>query len=317
MTLLVTGANGFVGRALCRTAQARGLQVRAAVRRLAPTEAEASIPQVAVGEVHGTTDWHKALEGCECVIHLAALAHKPLGSDAQAHARLHATNVEGALRLASQAADAGVRRLVFLSSIKAWGEVTQAGHPAREDDPCHPEDAYGRSKLQAEQALRALATQRGLELVIVRSPLVYGPGVKANFAALVRAVSAGWPLPLGAVSNARSLVALDNLVDFLLCCASHPRAAGEVFNVSDGADLSTADLVRILAATAGRPARLFPVPRLWLQFAGRTLGRAEAVRRLVDNLQVDITKARQVLGWRPPLTVEQGMRRLLAGGSPQ
>ncbi len=317
MTLLVTGANGFVGKAVCRAAQSRGLQVRAAVRRLASTEAAATIPHFAVGEVHGATDWHKALQGCDCVIHLAALAHKPLGSDANAQAGLHATNVEGALRLASQAADAGVRRLVFLSSIKAWGEASQPGHPAREDDACRPEDTYGRSKLVAEQALRALASEQGLELVIVRSPLVYGPGVKANFAALVRAVGAGWPLPLGAVSNARSLVALDNLVDFLLCCATHPRAAGEVFNVSDGADLSTADLARILATTAGRPARLFPVPASWLQFAGRLLGRAETVRRLVDNLQVDITKAQQMLGWHPPLTVEQGMRRLLAGGSLQ
>jgi len=312
--LLVTGANGFVGKAVCRAAQSRGLQVRAAVRRLASTEAEAPIPYLAVGEIHGATDWHKALEGCDCVIHLAALAHKLLGSDASAQASLHATNVEGALRLASQAADAGVRRLVFLSSIKAWGEASQAGHPAREDDACHPEDAYGRSKLFAEQALSALASERGLELVIVRSPLVYGPGVKANFAALVRAVGAGWFLPFDAVSNARSLVALDNLVDFLLCCAAHPQASGEVFNVSDGADLSIADLVRILATTAGRPARLFPVPASWLRFAGRLLGRTEAVRRLVDNLQLDITKAQQVLGWHPPLTVEEGMRRLLAGG---
>ena len=317
MTLLVTGASGFVGKAVCLAAQSRGLQVRAAVRTLASIDAEPPIHRLAVGEIHGATDWHKALEECDCVIHLAAMAHKPLGSDPNALASLHAINVEGALRLASQAADLGVRRLVFLSSIKAWGEASQPGHPAREDDACHPEDAYGRSKLVAEQALRALASERGLELVIVRSPIVYGPGVKANFAALVRAISAGWPLPLGAVSNARSLVALDNLVDFLLCCATHSRAAGEVFNVSDGADLSTADLVRILATTEGRPARLFPVPASWLQFAGRLLGRAETVRRLVDNLQVDTNKAQQVLGWHPPLTVEQGMRRLLAGGTLQ
>ncbi len=312
MTLLVTGATGFVGKAICRTAWSRGLQVRAAVRRLESNEVEATVPHWVVGEVDGATDWHKALEGCDCVIHLAALAHKSLGSDANAQASLHATNVEGTLRLASHAANAGVRRMVFLSSIKAWGEVSQAGHPAREDDACHPEDAYGQSKLVAEQALGALASERGLELVIVRSPLVYGPGVKANFATLVRAVDAGWLLPFGAVNNARSLVALDNLVDFLLCCAAHPRAAGELFNVSDGADLSTSDLVRILASTAGRPARLFPVPTSWLRFAGRLLGRAETMRRLVDNLQVDITKAQQLLGWHPPLTVEQGMHRLLA-----
>lgn len=317
MTLLVTGANGFVGKAVCRAAQSRGLQVRAAVRRLASIEAESSIPHLVVGEIHGSTDWHKALEGCDCVIHLAALAHKPLGSDANAHASLQATNVEGTLRLASQAANAGVRRLVFLSSIKAWGEVSRAGHPAREDDACHPEDAYGQSKLVAEQALCALASARGLELVIVRSPLVYGPGVKANFAALVRAVVAGWPLPLGAVSNARSLVAIDNLVDFLFLCAAHPRAAGEVFNVSDGSDLSTADLVRILANTAGRTARLFPVPVPWLRLVGRMLGRTETVRRLIDTLQVDITKAEYVLGWHPPLTVGQGIRRLLDDGSSQ
>lgn len=310
MTLLITGANGFVGSALCRMALARGLDVRAAVRQ----PQDMPFAQVVVGDIHAETNWHSALAGCDTVVHLAALAHRPLGSDAQAHAALQATNVDGVVRLASLAADAGVRRLVFLSSIKAWGESTLPGQAARESDDCRPEDAYGRSKLAAEQALRTLAAQRGLSLVIVRPPLVYGPGAKANFAALLRAVRAGWPLPFGAVRNARSLVALDNLTDFLLCCASHPAAVGQTFHVSDGADLSSADMVKALATAACRPARLWPVPPAWLRLAGRLLGRGEAAKRLLDNLQVDISKAHKLLGWRPPLSVSEGMRRVLAAG---
>ncbi|MCX7217267.1 MAG: NAD-dependent epimerase/dehydratase family protein [Burkholderiales bacterium] len=308
MTLLVTGANGFVGTALCRLAQARGLDVRAAVRMTC----DLPVPQVAVGDINAKTDWRSALVGCDTVIHLAALAHRPQGTDANAHAALHATNVDGALHLARQAADAGISRFVFLSSIKAWGETTKPGQHAGEGDACQPQDAYGRSKHAAEQALRGLAIERGMALVIVRAPLVYGPEAKANFAALVRAVCAGWPLPLGAVRNARSLVGLDNLCDFLLCCAQHPAAAGQTFHVSDGVDLSSAELVRAIARAYGKPIRLLALPPWLLRSCAGLLGQGATAQRLLDNFQLDISKARSLLGWEPLVPLDEGLRRALA-----
>jgi nucleoside-diphosphate-sugar epimerase len=222
-------------------------------------------------------------------------------------------NVLGTLNLARQAAAAGVKRFVFLSSVKVNGECTLPGQAFTESDAPNPQDAYGISKHEAEQDLRQLAADTGMEVVIIRPPLVYGPGVKANFASLMRAVQRGWPLPLGAVRNQRSLVALANLVDFIVTCTIHPQAANQTFLVSDGHDLSTADLVRGLARAAGVPARLIPVP-VWVLQAGATLvGKGESVQRLVGNLQVDISKARTLLGWRPPITVEEGLQRALAG----
>ena len=296
---LVTGANGFVGRALCAEMACRGLPLRAALRHAAGPQT------VGVGAIDGDTDWRAALSGCDTVVHLAAQAHQAAG-DLQ---RLQATNVHGVLNLARQAQAAGVRRLVFLSSIKAWGETTLPGEAARESDACHPQDAYGRSKCSAEQGLRALPQDGGMDIVIVRPPLVYGPGARANFAALQRAVQRGWPLPLGAVRNARSFIALDNLVDFLILCARHPAAAQHTFHVSDGADLSSPDLVRAMAQAAGVPARLWPLPPILLRAAARIVGRGAAAQRLLGNLQLDIGKARTLLDWHPPLTLQEGMRR--------
>jgi nucleoside-diphosphate-sugar epimerase len=221
-------------------------------------------------------------------------------------------NVEGTLNLARQAVEAGVRRFVFVSSIKVNGEMT-TDRPFDADSAASPLDPYGQSKYEAELGLLKLAAVTAMEVVIIRPPLVYGPGVKANFAALMHAVQRGWPLPLGAVHNQRSFVALDNLVDFIVTCITHPQAANQIFLVSDGQDISTTDLVRGMAQAVGMPVRLLPVPVWVLKAAATLLGKGDAVQRLCGNLQVDITKARQLLGWIPLVSVEEGLRRTMVG----
>ena len=221
-------------------------------------------------------------------------------------------NVQGTLNLARQAAAGGARRFVFVSSIKVNGEATRPGERFTAEDAVAPLDAYGISKMEAEQGLRQIGQQTGMEVVIIRPPLVYGPGVKANFASLMRAVQRGWPLPLGAVHNQRSSVALDNLVDFIITCITHPQAANQTFLVSDGQDLFTTELVRGMVQAAGVPARLLPVPVWALQAGASLLGKGDAAQRLCGNLQVDISKARSFLGWVPPVSVEEGLRRAMA-----
>jgi UDP-glucose 4-epimerase len=229
-------------------------------------------------------------------------------------AAFRAVNVAGTLNLARQAVASGVKRFVFISSVKVNGEATRLGAPFSVDDLPAPLDPYGVSKMEAERGLREISAQTGMELVIIRPPLVYGPGVKANFAALMRAVQKGWPLPLGSVHNQRSLVALDNLVDFIITCITHPQAANQTFLVSDGHDLSTTELVRGMTQAAGLPARLLPIP-VWALHAGASLlGKGDAVQRLCGNLQVDISKARNLLGWVPPVSVEDGLRRAMRNG---
>jgi nucleoside-diphosphate-sugar epimerase len=265
-----------------------------------------------IGAIDGETDWSAALGAQDIVIHLAARVHVMSDTAADPLTAFRLVNVQGTLNLARQAATAGVKRFVFLSSVKVNGEYTLPGQAFAESDAPKPQDGYGISKHEAEQGLRQLAVDTGMEVVIIRPPLVYGPGVKANFASLMRAVQRGWPLPLGAVHNQRSLVALDNLVDFVVTCVAHPQAANQTFFVSDGHDLSTTALVRGMAQAAGVPARLIPVP-VWVLQAGATvMGKGESVQRLVGNLQVDISKARTLLGWRPPITVEEGLHRALA-----
>jgi nucleoside-diphosphate-sugar epimerase len=222
-----------------------------------------------------------------------------------------AVNVDSTLNLARQAATAGVKRFVFISSVKVNGESTQPGRAFTDADAPNPQDAYGQSKHEAEQGLRQFRADTDMEVVIIRPPLVYGPGVKANFAALMRAVQRGWPLPLGMVHNQRSLVALDNLVDFIVTCITHPKAANQTFLVSDGQDLSTTELVRGMAQAAAVPVRLVPVPVWVLQMGALLLGKGDVVQRLCGNLQVDISKARSLLGWVPPASVEEGLRRTM------
>jgi nucleoside-diphosphate-sugar epimerase len=267
--------------------------------------------QVTVGEITHAIDWHLVLIGVEIVVHLAARVHVMHDTESDPLTAFRNVNVEGTLNLARQAAAAGVRRFVFISSVKVNGECTEPGHAFTETDVPNPQDAYGQSKHEAEEGLRVIAAATGMEVVIIRPPLVYGPGVKANFAALTRAVQRGWPLPLGAVHNQRSLVALDNLVDFIITCVTRPQAANQTFLVSDGQDLSTAELVRGMARAAGVPARLLPVPVWALQAVAKLLGKQDAVQRLCGNLQVDISKARRLLGWVPPVSVDEGLRRAM------
>ncbi|MGM9428205.1 UDP-glucose 4-epimerase family protein [Hydrogenophaga sp. MI9] len=302
--IAVTGASGFVGSALCRHLQTLGHPVVPLLRTPRPEWPGARI----VGELGPETDWTNALQGVDVVVHCAARAHIPLRPGPQDLEICRRINVEGTRSLAQAAVRSGVQRLVHVSSIKVLGESSPPGAPLRADSPPAPEDAYGVSKQEAELALQAVTAQTGLQTVIVRPPLVYGPGVKANFLRLMQAVHRGVPLPLGSVHNLRSMVALDNLTDLLALCAVHPAAAGQTFLVSDGQDLSTPDLIRGMAQALGRPARLLPFPPSWLRLAGRLTGRADQVERLIGSLQVDIGHTRRVLQWAPGCTVQQGLQ---------
>lgn len=308
--LLVTGASGFVGAALCQALLARDVPFVPCVRKLGaahmpgPTAFE-------TGDLFGPVDWMPALAGCSVVVHLAARVHMMQEQAADPEAVYQAMNVDATMRLAEQAAEQGVRRFIFVSSVKVNGERT-LGRPFRADDPPAPEDAYGRSKLAAELALQSWATRTGTELVIVRPPLVYGPGVRANFLRLMQLVKSGVPLPLGGIRNRRSMVALDNLVDFLLLCATHPSAAGATWMVSDNRDLSLPELITLIATAMCRPARLLPVPAGLLAAGAALLGRRAAAGRLLDSLQVDVRPALERLGWTPPLDVETGIRLAVA-----
>lgn len=309
--ILVTGATGFVGNALVKRLMADPAfgGVVAALRR-DNVSLPAGVKCVYVGDLLPTTDWRMALQKVDAVVHCAARVHV-MQDEANPQETYHHVNVQGTLNLARQAAQAGMHRFVFVSSIKVNGEATLPGKPFTADDLPSPLDPYGVSKMQAEQGLQEISAHTGMEVVVIRPPLVYGPGVKANFAALMRAVQRGWPLPLGAVNNQRSLVALDNLVDLIATCIAHPQAAGQTFLVSDGQDLSTTELVSGLAEAAGVPARLLPVPVWALKVGASLLGKGDAVQRLCGNLQVDISKALTLLGWVPPVSVQEGLRRAI------
>ena len=312
MTIVVTGANGFVGSNLCRALQSQGMAYRAVVREGAQASLGAA-GLVRLPILDAQTDWTTALQGATTVIHLAARVHQVQDSSTDPLQAFRATNLHTTLQLARYAQKMGVQRFIFMSTVKVLGEETAPDQPFRASDRALPQDAYATSKHEAEQALRALAAGSSMELVIVRPPLVYGPGVRANFASLVRVVRRGIPLPLACVHNLRSLVGIDNLVSLLLQCTHHPQAGGQTFLVSDGHDLSTPDLVRQLAAALGRPARLWAMPLAGLQLAGRLTGRQAAVQRLCSSLQVDISATCQRLQWAPPVPVAEGLRRLVAG----
>lgn len=314
MRCLITGGNGFVGHGLTSHVLAKGYEVRVALRQ--PTRADqfVGIETVEIGSLSIKNDWTAALRNVDMIVHLAARVHvmNDRGSDPLAEFRR--VNVEGTANLARQAAAAGVRRFVFLSSIKVNGEFSQEGHPFTADDAPAPEDPYGVSKHEAEQLLRQIATKTGMQLVIIRPPLVYGPGVKANFESMMRWLARDVPLPLAAVTrNRRSLVALDNLVDLLVTCLRHPAAANQTFLVSDGEDLSTVELLRRTGNALGHPARLFFVPHSVLKFGAQVANKSGSYQRLCGSLQLDIAKTRRLLGWRPPVSVDEGLRRAAEG----
>ncbi len=262
---------------------------------------------VVVEDINPSTDWSTALPGVDCVVHLAARVHVMHETATDALAAFRKVNVEGTLNLARQAADAGVRRFIFISSIKVNGEQTAPGQVFEADDQPMPQEPYGLSKWEAEQRLMELAEDSGMEVVIIRPPLVYGPGVKANLLSMMRWLAKGVPLPLGAIRNQRSLIALDNLIDFIRICIEHPAAANQVFLVADGEDLSTTELLMRFGDALGKPARLLPVPVWLLKVAAAMVGRRGIAQRLCGSLQVDISKARDLLGWTPPVSVDEAL----------
>jgi nucleoside-diphosphate-sugar epimerase len=303
--VLITGASGFVGRAVCARAERLGIPARGAWRgNGAPPAGELA----RVGDLAAQTDWREALRGVSAVIHLAARVHVMHEAADDPLAAFRAVNVAGSVRLARQAAECGVRRLVYVSTVKVHGESTPPGAKFTESDPPAPADAYGISKWEAERALREIDEESGLEIVAVRPPLVYGPGAKGNFAALLAALRRGWPLPLASVGNARSLVGVENLADALLRCAAHPAAAGRTYLVADGEDLSTPELARRLARAMGRPARLWPCPPGALRFLAALAGQAPKADRLLGSLCVDAGRIRRELGWSPPYSVDEGLK---------
>ena len=312
--VLVTGASGFVGRALCTEAVSRGIALRGTTRVLG--NLPNCVENIALSVIDGHTYWQDVLTGCEVVVHLVARVHVMADTTADPIAEFRRVNVQGTLNLARQSALMGVGRFVFISSIKVNGEATQLGRPFTADDAPAPLDAYGASKMEAEHGLREIAMQTGMEVVIIRPPLVYGPGVKANFAAMMRWLRYGVPLPLGAISNQRSLVSLDNLIDLILTCITHPAAANQTFLVSDGEDVSTTELLRRMGQALGRPARLIPVPERWLQLAAAMVGKPDVAQRLCESLQVDIEKTRNLLAWAPLMSLDQGLKRTVGHGSP-
>ena len=299
--ILVTGANGFVGRVLCKALATAGRTVRKAVRA-----ATGDRNTIAVGEIGPATDWRAALSGVSAVVHLAARTHVLRETETDPLAAYLHVNAEGTQRLARSAAACGVRRLVFLSSVKVNGERTWE-RPFTEDDPPRPEDAYGASKREAEQALARVAGETGLETVVLRPPLVYGPGVKANFLRLMDYVSRGIPLPLGAIVNRRSLIYAGNLAHAILTALDAPAAAGRTYLVSDGEDVSTPALARMLAQALGVKPRLLPVPLAALGVAAALAGKRSELARLAGSLQVDSSRIRRELAWRPPFTLAQGL----------
>jgi len=307
MKVLVTGASGFIGNALAQKLNSSGYLVTGATRSC--SKESSNFPCFSLGDFNSRTDWSLLLQEVDCVIHCAAYSSVTNKPHDELLSSLNDINVNASTHLAKQAAELGVKRFVFISSIKVNGEQTFSGSPFTEDNIPFPQDAYAMSKLEAEQKLFKIAAETGLEVVIVRPPLVYGPGVKGNFKSMIRVVKNGIPVPLGAIFNKRSLVSIDNLVDFVITCIEHPDAANQIFLVGDGNDLSTTDLLRCLAEAAGVSSRLIPVPASILMFVARLLGKKAVAHRLLGSLQVDISKARHRLGWTPPFSIEEGFSR--------
>ena len=294
MSIGVTGASGFVGSALCKVL----LSTRQDVSRLALRECDSN----------GNQNYNDF----EVVVHLAARVHVMRDKSLNPLSEFRKSNVEGTMTLATRVAQAGVKRFIFISSAKVNGEQTDLGIPFRADDTPAPQDPYGVSKMEAEIGLRKIARQTGMEVVIIRPPLVYGPGVKANFASMVKWLQRGVPLPLGAIHNQRSLVALDNLVDLIITCIDHPTAANQTLMVSDGEDVSTTELLRRMAAALNVPARLIPVPQRAMEWGAALLGKQAVAQRLFSSLQVDSQPTRELLGWTPPVSLDQGLSQVAA-----
>lgn len=310
--VLITGANGFIGKALCHELPQWGFQVVAAVRTLeSATDEITPIRRFAIGNADENTDWTPALHGADSVVHLLARVHVMDDRSTDAFEEYRRVNLDATMNLARQAVATGVRRFVFVSSIKVNGESTLPGRPFTPDDPPRPEDFYGISKWEAEQALIKLAQKTGLEVVIIRPPLVYGRGAKANFKKIVRWVTRGIPLPFGSLDNRRSLVAIDNLVSFIRVCISDLAAANQVFLVSDGDDMSITELIVEIARISGKHIVLIPIPKYILRLIFLSCHLEAHASRLLKPLQVDISKNKEILGWGPPVSARNALTKTL------
>ncbi len=307
--VLITGVNGFVGKTLSDELVIKGFNVNGTVRSVMSVDFPGAVTKFVIKDIDSKTDWQNALESVDVVIHLAGRVHVMKDTAIDALSEFRRVNVEGTLKLARQAVEDGVQRFIFISSIKVNGEGSILGQPYTPEDQPAPVDPYGISKREAEDGLRQLASETGMEVVIIRPPLVYGPGVKANFQSMMHWLDKGIPLPLGAIHNRRSLVSLDNLIDLIVTCIHHPAAANQIFIAGDGEDLSTTELLQRMAAGLGKKAWLIPVPSFILEWGARLVGKQAITQKLCGSLQVDISKARDLLDWKPPVSVDEALRK--------
>lgn len=310
MTILLTGANGFLGSALSKKFLDSKINYLAAIRTIDRKNDRSA--KIAVGDITSRTDWKLALKDIKCVVHLAARVHVMRDTSVDPLFEFRRVNVEGTRNLALQAIEAGVKRVIYLSSIKVNGELTQPNSCFTSGDSVNPQDPYGISKWEAEQALHQISAETGLEVVIIRPPLIYGPNSKGNFASMVKWLRRGIPLPFGSIDNRRSLVGLDNLCDLISRCVDHPAAAGQTFMVSDDEDLSTTELLKRTSLAMGIKSRLINVPQPLLQFSAGIFGSDDFAQRLFGSLQVDISKTKDILNWEPPLSVDEGLKRAVS-----
>lgn len=322
--ILVTGSNGFIGQSLIKSLLKKNKSVRGTVRSNISLSANNEIEYIYINDINNKTNWNESLINIDTIIHCAGRVHSMKTKKKQGEQKIyHSVNVDGTKQLAEQAAEAKIRRLIFLSSIKVNGENTcnddKDQHLNKKkivfshNDLVSPNGLYAKSKLEAEKALWTISSRTGLEVVVVRLPLVYGHGVKGNLARLIKLVKLGIPLPLSIIKNKRSMIGLDNLIDLLINCIDHPEASGKTFLASDGKDLSTPDLIRLIALSMGKKANLFPLPVFMLKFLGSILGRREEINRLVGSLKIDKSYTKKILNWIPPLSVEEGIRRMIQG----
>ena len=312
--ICVIGANGFVGKFLCKVLESSNKSTRGIVRNLNTSMNSSKIEYVSVGDMTSKIDWREHLNGFDCIIHCAGKAH--IMNEKKEFNAYHSVNTEATKVLAEQAAEAGVKRLIFLSTVKVNGESTSQTHTTEKfshKDISHPKYPYAISKLEAEKVLWEISSRTGLEIVVVRLPLVYGYGVKGNLARLIKLVRLGIPLPLSLVKNQRSMIGIDNLIDLLIRCIDHQEASGKTFLASDGEDLSTPELIKLIASSMEKNANLFPFPISMLKFLGSVLGKREEINRLVGSLRIDNSYTKEILNWTPPISVEEGIRKMIQG----
>jgi nucleoside-diphosphate-sugar epimerase len=322
--ILVTGASGFIGNFVCKNLLRLGRSVSASVRTDDLIPLNTNIKYFSVGEINNRTNWKEALIDTNCVIHCAGRTHFMNKINANEIKNFNSVNVDGVKQLAEQAAKAGVEKLIFLSSIKVNGENTfnknnkvhlnqKNKYLFTTNDIANPKDAYAASKLKAENILWEISSKTNLEIVVVRLPLVYGCGVKGNLARLIKLIKFGIPLPLSNVQNKRSMLGIENLVDLLIRCIDYPNANGKTFLASDGEDLSTPELIKLIASSMKKKANLFPIPLFLHKFLGSIFGKSEEINRLTGSLRVDNSYTKEILNWSPPLSVEEGIRKMVQG----